>query len=149
MQPSTLNHPSHFASFFSRRKVTDSHFVKVHSFNHLLHKFKMHLRTLTLHPNVKSPSITRPWIGQLNEVLIDHFNKFKMGAGSHICIPCLLAGYIAVAMLSQAAQAQAAPRQVQRLDENGREREREREYCANACVAVAKSGSARGGRSGA
>ena len=93
-------------------------------------------------------------MGQLNEVLIDYFNKFKMGndcrggdSGRQPYMHTLLASWLHATSqllcclrLSQAALAQAAPRQVQQqsLDE--------REYCANACVAVETCGSARGGR---
>ena len=89
------------------------------------------LKTLLLHPNRKSLSVPRPLMGQLNEILIDYFNKFKMGndgggrQAGHICIPCLLA----VAMLSQAAQAGASSAQTSAAAAaaSGWERERERE----------------------
>ena len=96
-------------------------------------------RIFIFDPNMKSPAISRPSMGQLNEVLIDYFNKFKMGndcrggdSGRQPYMHTLLASWLHATSqllcclrLSQAALAQAAPRQVQQQSLDERERERE------------------------
>ena len=90
-----------------------------------------------MHPNRKSLSVPRPLMGQLKEVLIDYFNKFKMGndGAAGAGRPYM---HTLLAMLSQPAQANASSAQTSAAAAaaaaSGWERERERETVLRKCV---------------